>query len=40
MDPVRRERVTRALEIDYANYLRPIEKDGDVWLYEIIAWPR
>ena len=28
------------LENDYANYLRPLEKDGDVWLYEIIAWPR
>jgi hypothetical protein len=28
------------IENDYVNYLRPLEKDGDVWLYEIIAWPR
>jgi hypothetical protein len=28
------------IENDYAHYLRPLEKDGDVWLYEIIAWPR
>ena len=27
------------LENDYVNYLRPLEKDGDVWLYEIIAFP-
>jgi hypothetical protein len=27
------------IENDYVNYLRPLEKDGDVWLYEIIAWP-
>jgi hypothetical protein len=40
MDGARRERVTRALDFEYANYLRPIEKDGDVWLYEIIGWPR
>ena len=24
----------------YVDYLRPIEKDGNVWLYEIIGWPR
>jgi hypothetical protein len=40
MDGVRRERVIRGLDFEYANYLRPIEKDGDVWLYEIIGWPR
>ena len=28
------------LDREYVNYLRPLEKDGDVWLYEIIAWPR
>jgi hypothetical protein len=28
------------LEREYVKYLKPIEKDGDVWLYEIIAWPR
>ena len=27
------------IENDYANYLRPLEKDGDVWLYEIIGFP-
>lgn len=35
----RRSLVAR-LEHDYVNYLRPLEKDGDVWLYEIIAFPR
>ena len=30
----------RRLDVEYVNYLRPLEKDGDVWLYEIIAWPR
>ena len=24
----------------YANYLRPIEKGDDVWLFEIVGWPR
>ena len=28
------------LDREYVNYLRPLEKDGDVWLYEIIGWPR
>ena len=22
------------------DYLRPLEKSGDVWLYEIVGWPR
>jgi hypothetical protein len=35
-----RESVTERLDREYVNYLRPIEKDGDVWLYEIIGWPR
>ncbi len=35
----RRSLIAR-IENDYAHYLRPLEKDGDVWLYEIIAWPR
>lgn len=25
---------------DYAAYLRPLNKDGNVWLYEIVGWPR
>jgi hypothetical protein len=28
------------IENEYTHYLRPLEKDGDVWLFEIIAWPR
>jgi hypothetical protein len=32
--------VIARIEGDYANYLRPLDKDGDVWLYQIIAWPR
>lgn len=40
MDPVTRERVIRGLDSEYVDYLRPLQKDGDVWLYEIIAWPR
>lgn len=35
-----RERVVRRLDVDYVDYLRPIVKDGDVWLYEITGWPR
>lgn len=40
MDAQSRESVRHRLDNDYVNYLRPLEKDGDVWLYEIIAWPR
>ena len=35
-----RERVVRRLDVDYVDYLRPIVKDGGVWLYEITGWPR
>ena len=34
-----RDEVTGKLEA-YANYLRPLSKDGDVWLFEIVAWPK
>ena len=34
-----RDEVTGKLE-EYANYLRPLEKSGEVWLFEIVAWPR
>lgn len=34
-----RDEVTGKLE-GYANYLRPLSKDGDVWLFEIVAWPK
>lgn len=40
MDARSRESVIHRLETEYITYLRPLEKDGDVWLYEIIAWPR
>jgi len=40
MDRVTRERVTRGLDVEFVDYLRPLVKDGDVWLYEIIGWPR
>jgi hypothetical protein len=40
MAPDLRDSVKRRLDVDYVNYLRPLEKDGDVWLYEITAWPR
>ncbi|HEX4913955.1 MAG TPA: hypothetical protein VFV51_08355 [Vicinamibacterales bacterium] len=40
MDARSRESLIERLDREYVNYLRPLEKDGDVWLYEIIAWPR
>ena len=39
MAPTRASVIDR-LERDYVSYLRPLEKDGDVWLYEIVGWPR
>jgi len=35
-----RERTVRGLDEEFVDYLRPIVKDGDVWLYEITGWPR
>lgn len=40
MAPDDRTDLIRRLDVDYAGYLRPLEKDGNVWLYEIVAWPR
>ena len=34
-----RDEVVGKLET-YGNYLRPIDKTGDVWLFEIVGWPR
>ena len=34
-----RDQVVGQLET-FANYLRPIDKTGDVWLFEIVGWPR
>ena len=35
-----RESLIERLEVTYRDYLRPIEKDGEVWLFEIVGWPR
>ena len=35
-----RDQLIARLDGEYASSLRPIVKDGDVWLYEIVAWPR
>jgi hypothetical protein len=40
MAPNDREQLIRRLDFEYTDYLRPLEKDGNVWLYEIVAWPR
>jgi hypothetical protein len=34
-----RDEIVGKLEA-YANYLRPLSKDGEVWLFEIVSWPR
>ena len=40
MAPQDRDALVKRLDSDYLGYLRPIEKDGDVWLYEIVSWQR
>lgn len=40
MDPRTREKLVERVEVEYRDYLRPIEKDGQVWLFEIVGWPR
>jgi len=40
MAPNDRDDLIRRLDFEYLGYLKPIEKDGDVWLYEIVSWPR
>ncbi len=35
-----RQALVERIEVDYREYLRPIEKDGEVWLFEIVGWPR
>ena len=39
IDVPTREILMRRL-FDYRAYLRPLVRDGNVWLYEIMAWPR
>ena len=40
VDARTRESLIDRLDREYVDYLRPLEKDGDVRLYEIIGWPR
>ena len=40
MNAATRESMMRRLDGEYAKYLRPLEESADVWLYEIIGWPR
>jgi hypothetical protein len=40
MAPTVREDLIRRLDVDYVTNLRPIDKSGDVWLYEIVNWQR
>jgi hypothetical protein len=40
MAPRDREDLIKRIKVDYVNYLRPIETSGEVWLYEIVDWPR
>jgi hypothetical protein len=40
MDERTREKTIQRIDVDYVNYLRPLEKDGEVWLFEIVGWPR
>ncbi|MBM3808902.1 MAG: hypothetical protein FJW22_12010 [Acidimicrobiia bacterium] len=35
-----RDNIVRRLDHEFADYLRPIVREGDVWLYEITGWPR
>ena len=38
-DRINRPRVLKRIE-EFSRYLRPLAKEGDVWLYEIVEWPR
>lgn len=40
MAPAVRDALVNRLDVDYAGYVRPLLKDGNVWLYEIVSWPR
>ncbi len=40
MNAENRAGMIRRLDVDFATHLRPLEKSGDVWLYEITGWPR
>ena len=34
-----RDRLPELLDT-YSQYLRPLSKEGDIWLFEIVGWPR
>ena len=38
-DRVTRPRVLARIE-HFSRYLKPLAKEGDVWLFEIVDWPR
>lgn len=40
MNAENRAHIVRRLDVEYQGYLRPLDKSGDVWLYEIVNWPR
>ena len=40
MNAENRADMIRRLDVDSLGYLRPLDKSGDVWLYEIVNWPR
>jgi len=40
MNAENRANMIRRLDVDSRGYLRPLDKSGDVWLYEIVNWPR
>jgi hypothetical protein len=40
MNADNRASIVRRLDEDYLGYLRPLDQSGDVWLYEIVSWPR
>jgi hypothetical protein len=35
-----RDNLVRRLDVEYASNLRALDNSGDVWLYEIVDWPR
>lgn len=40
MNAETRANMTRRLEDEFSRFLRPLNKDGNVWLYEIVDWPQ
>jgi len=40
MTPADRDDLMKRIDTDYVGYVRPLEQEGDVRLYEIVSWPR